>query len=568
MDRIRNNAKQIRQKWKSKYDPPDDLETKKQFKERWRSIYIVYFTMFSISLGFSIIVTGVWPYLDRLDPLAGKEFMGYVVAANPLAQMIFSPLAGWWSNRLGSVRIPVVLSLIIFAVSSAMYSSIELLTDHRKYWMLVSRFLVGISSANVAICRSYLAAATRYSERTGAVTMISLAQVIGFIMGPAIQAAVVPLGSDGFWIIQNKFKLDMYTACGWISVLIALVNLYMMLPTIFIEHKIAGREAMMKQKKDNIKDTYLRPSYFATWTLIVAFFVIVFNFMLLETLATPLTMDQFAWSKAESLKYTGILIALGALISIGTSLAIPHLTKYFSEVKIMVWGGFFFMALGRAIYIPFNNSPPPMYDNDLKVNLTFFCDRTIKMSNFDPVSFNISQLEMFDFNRSVVNNEFSFNTTEALIKRATLNCGDDLVGCPSTQKWCEDIPALTITNFIIGLVLTTFGYPLGITLIQTLVSKHLGTRPQGVWMGLLTGAGCLSRVLGPVCVTHIYEDYGTIWTFGITTVMMIVTLIWLIYFEKEITPVEVVASKDEEGEELKDVKQVVNEKSDQFAQHA
>lgn len=46
---------------------PDGLETEQQYKERWRSIYIIYFTMFLISLGFSIIVTGVWPYLDEVS---------------------------------------------------------------------------------------------------------------------------------------------------------------------------------------------------------------------------------------------------------------------------------------------------------------------------------------------------------------------------------------------------------------------------------------------------------------------------------------------------------------------
>lgn len=47
----------------------DDLETEQQYKERWRSIYIIYFTMFLISLGFSIIVTGVWPYLDEVSKI-------------------------------------------------------------------------------------------------------------------------------------------------------------------------------------------------------------------------------------------------------------------------------------------------------------------------------------------------------------------------------------------------------------------------------------------------------------------------------------------------------------------
>lgn len=43
----------------------------------------------------------------------------------------------------------------------------------------------------------------------------------------------------------------------------------------------------------------------------------------------------------------------------------------------------------------------------------------------------------------------------------------------------------------------------------------------------MTGSGCLSRVLGPVFVSYIYTNLGTVWTFGITTVMMVLAMIWL-----------------------------------------
>lgn len=71
-------------------------------------------------------------------------------------------------------------------------------------------------------------------------------------------------------------------------------------------------------------------------------------------------------------------------------------------------------------------------------------------------------------------------------------------------------------------------------------------------MGLMTGSGCLSRVMGPVFVTHIYEECGTVWTFGMTTVMMILCLLWLLYFNKSLIPVEVVVNP-EDGQELQEV---------------
>ena len=42
------------------------LETDSERKERIRSLWIIYFTMFLISLGFSIVLTGIWPYLDKV----------------------------------------------------------------------------------------------------------------------------------------------------------------------------------------------------------------------------------------------------------------------------------------------------------------------------------------------------------------------------------------------------------------------------------------------------------------------------------------------------------------------
>lgn len=49
----------------------ENLETEEEYKDRWRSIYVIYFTMFLMSLGFSIVLTGVWPYLDKVcEPCA------------------------------------------------------------------------------------------------------------------------------------------------------------------------------------------------------------------------------------------------------------------------------------------------------------------------------------------------------------------------------------------------------------------------------------------------------------------------------------------------------------------
>lgn len=46
------------------------LETDDEKKTRLLSLKIIYFTMFLMTLGFSIILTGIYPYLDKVLELA------------------------------------------------------------------------------------------------------------------------------------------------------------------------------------------------------------------------------------------------------------------------------------------------------------------------------------------------------------------------------------------------------------------------------------------------------------------------------------------------------------------
>ncbi|KAK6640854.1 hypothetical protein RUM44_012552 [Polyplax serrata] len=464
-----------------------DFETAQEKKERWKSIYVLYFSTFLMGLGFSTVLTGVWPYLDKLDPTAGKEFMGIIVAGHPLGQMLFAPLIGWWSNRSKSVLLPLQLCIAIFTLSNVWYSLLQLNSGHRKYWMLFTRFLTGISSSNMAVCRSYIAAATTLSERTKSVSMIAFFQVLGFIIGPGIQAGLSPLG-DGDKYLLSIIPLNMYTAAGWINVFLGILNFFLFLPCIFKQRKIAAKEAMIMQNAESEKATWAgrKPDYISAGTLIVSFFLLNFHFVLLETLAAPLTMDQFGWSKQDALFYIGILMVSGALIACVAFFAISPLTKIFKESLILVWGGFAFMAVGSIFLIPWGPDTPPM----------------AKVSNDNILLSNMTASELL-------------NKT-------------DYLGCPPSQEWCSYTPALTLTQFIISYALTSMGYPTGLALIQSLISKVLGPRPQGTWMGIMVGIGCLARVLGPVFISVIYTRYGTIWTFSLTTVFQFLIVFWLL----------------------------------------
>ena len=86
------------------------------------------------------------------DSVALDEY-GYVVAADALAQMTFSPIFGYICDRLGSIRIVSLTCSIIFTVGQLFYSNISLvpksfggLSQARLYAIFIARFLVGIGT--------------------------------------------------------------------------------------------------------------------------------------------------------------------------------------------------------------------------------------------------------------------------------------------------------------------------------------------------------------------------------------------------------------------------------------
>ena len=85
---------------------------------------------------------------------------------------------------------------------------------------IVSKRVV-LFTANVAPNRLYVSKATYPKERTTHIALLSMFQNIGFIVGPAIQAALSPIGEGSTKMPSTSaFHFDMYSACGYSNLLL------------------------------------------------------------------------------------------------------------------------------------------------------------------------------------------------------------------------------------------------------------------------------------------------------------------------------------------------------------
>ncbi|XP_063138133.1 major facilitator superfamily domain-containing protein 8 isoform X2 [Rattus norvegicus] len=277
------------------------IETQEHYKSRWKSVRILYLTMFLSSVGFSIVIMSIWPYLQKIDQTADASFLGWVIASYSLGQMVASPLFGLWSNYRPRKE-PLIVSIFISVAANCLYAYVHVPAAHNKYYMLIARGLVGFGAGNVAVVRSYIAGATSLQERTGAMANTSTCQALGFILGPE--------NADELQIPEGSID----------QVAVVATN--------------------------------------------IVFFVVLFIFAVYETILTPLTMDMYAWTQEQAVLYNGIILVAFGVEAVLVFMGVKLLSKKIGERAILL-GGFVVVWVGFFILLPWGNQFPKIQWEDL-----------------------------------------------------------------------------------------------------------------------------------------------------------------------------------------------------------
>ena len=230
-----------------------------------------------------------------MDPDAGTQFLGLFIAAQPLAQLFFSPLMGFLGNRMRSVRILSMISCLLLAAGFSMYAYISALPEPRRWFLFSSRFLIGAAAGAITLCFSYLAEATTIKERTTAVSLFQMAQSVAFVLGPVIQSAFAPLGTGNNLPLlpDGDLYLNIFTGPSWLSAGLAMLNLFLLMPGCFTEFDIARREGdylagQVTNSKTQSNSEQRPPDRLALVVCIIIFSAVQFNFVFLERYGSKL----------------------------------------------------------------------------------------------------------------------------------------------------------------------------------------------------------------------------------------------------------------------------------------
>lgn len=129
-------------------------------------------------VGFGIVVPILGRYAERFG--AGGLEVGLMFASFSVAQMIFAPLLGRLSDRIGRKPV-IIISLLGTALGSFITGAAGAL------WVLfLGRILDGASGASVAVAQGAIADISSPEERPRLMGLLGAAFGLGFVLGPIL----------------------------------------------------------------------------------------------------------------------------------------------------------------------------------------------------------------------------------------------------------------------------------------------------------------------------------------------------------------------------------------------
>ncbi|WP_374018296.1 MFS transporter [Paenibacillus thiaminolyticus] len=268
---------------------------KKTIKEQKAVLLILLSNIFIAFLGIGLVIP-VMPSFMNMMHLSGKT-MGYLVAVFAVAQLLMSPLAGRWVDRVGRKKI-IIIGLFLFSVSELVFGLAGNAT-----MLYISRLLGGVSAAFITPgVTAYVADITSIQERPKAMGYVSAAISTGFIIGPGI----------GGFIAEYGIRMPFFFAAG-IAFFACILSVFILKEQLTKE-QLAEISANAKQSSflADLKKS-LHPLYCIAFIIV---FVLAFGLSAYETVFSLFSDHKFGFTPKDIAVIITVSSIFGVVVQI------------------------------------------------------------------------------------------------------------------------------------------------------------------------------------------------------------------------------------------------------------
>ncbi|XP_068135447.1 major facilitator superfamily domain-containing protein 8-like [Hyperolius riggenbachi] len=231
-------------------DHQADNDIAQQKKRKLTNVVIGFIFLLS-GIEYAVILPTVWMYLQNLD--AQPFFLGLVLSAFSLTELLSGPLFGHWSDRTGNTKHVILLSNCFEIAGNFMY-----FVGISKWFLLGSRLVAGIGAGAGASIFGYLTRHSSHEDRAPVFAMAMSCRQAGLLIGPAFN---IFLRYCTFQL--GPFHVDKFSAPGiFMCVLWTLIQFMVMF--MFYDGPLNGVKSKNEEQEPLLKDADLPSSLYGS----------------------------------------------------------------------------------------------------------------------------------------------------------------------------------------------------------------------------------------------------------------------------------------------------------------
>ncbi|MCK1993619.1 MFS transporter [Peribacillus muralis] len=169
--------------------------------EQRKKIIILMINMFIAIGSFGIIIPILPAYLASINQ--GGTAAGLMIAIFAGAQLIFSPIAGKWTDQYGRRKM-IIYGLVGLTLSMFIFYAVN------SIWLLyASRIIGGVGAALlIPAIFAYVADITTFDQRAKGNSLVSAAMSLGIVVGPGIGGFLADFGLKFPFLISALVSLS------------------------------------------------------------------------------------------------------------------------------------------------------------------------------------------------------------------------------------------------------------------------------------------------------------------------------------------------------------------------
>eukprot|EP01102_Stenamoeba_stenopodia_P010995 TRINITY_DN3358_c0_g2_i1.p1 TRINITY_DN3358_c0_g2~~TRINITY_DN3358_c0_g2_i1.p1 ORF type:complete len:508 (-),score=82.21 TRINITY_DN3358_c0_g2_i1:111-1634(-) len=309
----------------SVYDEDDSSPSHSPLKARAGLVIV-----FLANAGLSVVTPSLWFFLSQDLQSTHKVFLGVVIAAFNLGQVVGAPFLEKWAERRNAKEV-LLVSLLLTAIGEFWYA-----LSNNAWYIPAARFITGFGAANQTVVQYYMSSVVPPEDREARMRQLALFSVCSFGVGPLIGAG---LALVNFSLFNGLITVDQYNVAGFFSGFMAVINILIVLIVLSvrdtnpIEDKTSATAANTMWRAAQLHFvTHVQPLLPLLLCIVVIYFFVFNAGAVFEAMITPFTEYTFGWGVQENeFLWTGC-----GLLSVVAFISLPVFSNFLNDRQILL----------------------------------------------------------------------------------------------------------------------------------------------------------------------------------------------------------------------------------------